>query len=551
MSELFYGRTQPALKEWGGRLPVALVFPERMEHGLSTLGWQVVYRLLACREELAVERFFWDPTSPRPRSVDSGRDLGLFPLVLFSLNFEGDFPTVLALLEAADIAVEAADRPAWPLVLAGGPVAFLNPFPLMPALDAIFVGEAEAGLNPVINAVAATWITGGDKTQALERIAVMPGVLAPGRSRLPVRRVFSHEPGNVLCTPAFSCFVSSQTQFRDMLLLEVNRGCPYGCRFCAAGSIYKPSRHASMESLQAIVDRCSPHKVGLVGTALTDWPELLPFLRWLQGRGVKFSLSSLRADGLSEELLGFLRHTGTRSVTLALEGASSRLRRAMNKHFSEDAFLEAVTRISRMQFGTLKLYLITGWPDEAQADFDEFATLLARIDAARKLGQGSRKKGVEVISLSVSCLIPKPWTPLQWAPVQDVRWFKDAMKTFKSLVGRYKGMRFSAENPAQARTQMLLAKGGEEIFPLLRLAARDGLPVAMEEYASLVDEVLGKAVDKNTVFPWERLEIGVSRKFLYSEWTKYRFGLRTPVCPHGGCEQCRLCGLGDFLDGIA
>jgi radical SAM superfamily enzyme YgiQ (UPF0313 family) len=550
MSELFYGRAQPALKEWGGRLPVALVFPEPMEHGLSTLGWQVVYRLLASREELVVERFFWDPTSPRPRSVDSGRDLGLFPLVLFSLNFEGDFPTVLKFLDSADIAVESADRPEWPLVLAGGPVAFLNPFPILPALDGVFVGEAEAGLCRVVEAIAEVWVHGGGKAHALDRIAALPGVLVPGRSREPVRRVVSMHDGMELREPGFSCFVSHQAQFRDMLLLEVNRGCPYGCRFCAAGSIYKPARHASMESLQQIVDRCAPHKVGLVGTALTDWPELLPFLRWLHERDVKFSLSSLRADGLTEELLGFMRHTGTRSVTLALEGASTRLRRAMNKQFSEEVFLEVVSRISRLQFGTLKLYLITGWPDESQDDFEEFATLLAKIDAARNQGRGNRKKGVELISVSVSCLVPKPWTPMQWTSIHDVRWFKDAMRNYKRMVGAYKGMRFSGENPAQARLQMFLARGGEVIYPFIRTASEEGLTTAMERHASLVHDVLTRQYDGNTVFPWERLDIGVRRKFLYSEWIKYRRGMKSPVCPKEGCHECRLCGLGGFLAGV-
>ena len=151
-------------------------------------------------------------------------------------------------------------------------------------------------------------------------------MLIPGKSAEPVRRLVDMSGSGNLHDPAYSCFVSSEAQFRDMLLLEVNRGCPYGCRFCAAGSIYKPPRHAELETLQEIVTRCAPQKVGLVGTALTDWPDLLPFLRWLQERKIKFSLSSLRADGLTDELLEFLRHTGTRSVTLALEGASRRLR---------------------------------------------------------------------------------------------------------------------------------------------------------------------------------------------------------------------------------
>lgn len=546
MSELYCGRSSPPLRDWGGRLPVALVFPEAAEHGLSTLGWQVVYRLLAANERLAVERFFWDSTSPRPRSVDSGRDLGLFPLVLFSLNFEGDFPNALKLLMDADIPVRAADRPSWPVVLAGGPVAFLNPFPMLPALDGLFVGEAEAGLSDVVERVARTWVDGGRKQAALESVAPLPGVMVPGLSQEPVRRAIVGT-SNVLGSPAYSCFVSSEAQFRDMLLLEVNRGCPYGCRFCAAGSIYKPPRHAEMAALQEIVERCEPHKVGLVGTALTDWPDLLPFLRWLAERKVKFSLSSLRADGLTDELLGFLRHTGTRSVTLALEGASRRLRRAMNKHFSEEAFLEAVARVSRLQFGTLKLYMITGWPDESEEDWAEFEEFMACVDAARREGQGNRKKGVELVSLSVSCLVPKPWTALQWADTPDEDRLKAAMKRFKGIVGRFKGMRFAGENPAQARVQMFLARGGEEIFPCLERAAEIGLSAAMREHDALVHDVLRSHPDRDTVFPWDRLDIGVSRKFLYSEWIKYGRGMVTPPCPQDGCQACGLCGMDDFL----
>jgi radical SAM superfamily enzyme YgiQ (UPF0313 family) len=547
VSELYCGRAAPPLKDWGGRLPVALVFPEAAEHGLSTLGWQVVYRLLAGNDRLAVERFFWDSDSPRPRSVDSGRDLGLFPLILFSLNFEGDFPNALKLLSDAEISVRASERPAWPMVLAGGPVAFLNPFPVMPALDGIFVGEAEAGLETVIERIADAWVGGGDKDAALDAVAALPGVLVPGKSSLPVRRAVLADDTGILARPAYSCFVSSKAQFRDMLLLEVNRGCPYGCRFCAAGSIYKPPRHTGMDVLQDIVSRCSPHKVGLVGTALTDWPDLLPFLRWLTERKVKFSLSSLRADGLTDELLGFLRHTGTRSVTLALEGASRRLRKAMNKHFSEEAFLEAVERVSRLQFGTLKLYMITGWPDENEADWDEFEAFMVRVDEARRAGQGNRKKGVELISLSASCLVPKAWTPMQWSDIPEEGRLKAAMKRFKGIVGRYKGMRFAGENPGQARVQMFLARGGEEIFPCLERAAEVGLAEAMREQASLVHEVLHRPVDRDTVFPWEMLDIGVSRKFLYSEWVKYQRGLATPPCPESGCRTCGLCGMDSFL----
>lgn len=547
MADVYYGRDLPSLKEWGGRLPVALVFPERAAHGLSTLGWQVVYRLLATQNELAVERFFWDPSSPRPKSVDSGRDLGLFPLILFSLNFEGDFPTALRMLQMAGIAHRASNRPEWPLVMVGGPIAFLNPFPLAPALDAIFVGEAEAGLPALLSRVHAAWMRGADKLGVVEELAREEGVLVPGKSRVPVRRRIAPGGAAGLLDPGYSCFVSAEAQFRDMLLLEVNRGCPYGCRFCAAGSIYKPPRHAEMVRLQEIVTDCAPHKIGLVGTALTDWPQLLPFLQWVHERKIKFALSSLRADGLTEDFLEFLRRTGTRSVTLAVEGASQRLRRSMNKHFSERVFLDVVARMSRLQFNTLKLYMITGWPEESEEDWREFEAFLKEVDAARRAGQGRRGKGIEVVSLSVSCLVPKPWTALQWSPMPTEQWFKHAMKRLKGIVSRFKGMRFSGENPGQARAQAFFSRGGEDIFPCVESAAEHGMAEAMRSHAGLVDAVLETSFPKDYVFPWDRLDIGVSKAFLWSEWTKYRHAVMTPPCPASGCGDCRLCGMDTFL----
>jgi hypothetical protein len=189
-------------------------------------------------------------------------------------------------------------------------------------------------------------------------------------------------------------------------------------------------------------------------------------------------------------------------VTLALEGASRRLRRAMNKNFSEEAFLEAVERISRLQFGTLKLYMITGWPEEGEEDWDEFGEFMDCVDTARKAGQGGRKKGVELVSLSVSCLVPKPWTPLQWADTPDENQLKAAMRRFKAVVGRFKGRRVAGENPGQARVLMFLSRGGEEIYPCLERAPRSSAR-GHAGVGSLVHDVLHRHADRHG-FPWER-----------------------------------------------
>ncbi|MGX9365276.1 radical SAM protein [Desulfoplanes sp. PS50] len=542
---LFWGSTPPRIKDWGGRLPVALVFPEKEKFALSTLGWQVVYRLLAGSTDFVVERFYADDGNSPPVSADSGRDLASFPLICFSLNFEGDFVTTLSLLKRAHIPLRSADRHDWPLVMAGGPIAFLNPFPIFPALDLLFVGEAEHGFFDLAQTIKKYWFAGSSRQQALADLSLSPGILAHGQANTRVvRRVFVQDSDRHLPAPAASCFVSSQSEFRDMLLLEINRGCPYGCRFCAAGNIYRPPRQSRIEDLEAIVRTASPFKVGLVGTALTDWPDLFPFLKWLHEKKIKFSLGSLRADGATHEFLTFLRKTGTRSLTFALEGASKRLRRAMNKNLDENALLEAVTLASELQFNTLKLYLIVGWPGETDEDFDELDGFLDRVQEARAAGQGKKSKGIGLIQVSASCLVPKPWTPLQWAPMDSEAGLKSKMKRLKTIIKSKRGMRFSGENPHQARIQGLLSKGDERLFELLcRVEETGSWEQGLSRWKGDFSWYADRTRDEDEIFPWDRLDIGVDKAYLWKEWLRFHQGVQTPPCPASGCERCGRCGF--------
>lgn len=541
---LFWGSTSPRVRDWGGRLPVALVFPEKEKFALSTLGWQVVYRILAESADFAVERFYADDNTSPPVSADSGRELGAFPLICFSLNFEGDFVTVLSLLKRANIPLETAHRRDWPLVMAGGPIAFLNPFPLFPALDFVFVGEAEKGFALMAQCIKDHWFARSSRQQTLSSLASKPGILSHLQADRAVRRVFVGESDRLLPAPAASCFVSSHSEFRDMLLLEINRGCPYGCRFCAAGNIYRPPRQSRLEDLKAIVRQTSPCKVGLVGTALTDWPDLFGFLQWLHERNIKFSLGSLRADGATRDFLTFLRKTGTRSLTFALEGASQRLRKAMNKNLDEDALLEAVALASELQFNTLKLYLIVGWPGETPEDFDQLDRFLDKIQKARKAGQGKKSKGIGLIQVSASCLVPKPWTPLQWAPMDSQAGLKAKMKRLKAIIKSKQGMRFSGENPRQARIQGLLSRGDEDLFSLLVQVEEQGSwKDGLRAWGKDVGWHLDRTRDQDEVFPWDRLDIGVDKKYLWKEWQRFHQGVQTPPCPASGCQRCGRCGL--------
>jgi len=544
------GKSMPAPPDHGGRLPAALVIPGDEGLGLSALGWQAVYRLLAARPEIAVERFFLGKGFDAPVSADSQRDLRLFPLMAASVSFEEDFLPFLRALAAAGVPSTRTERPDYPLVLVGGPIAFLNPAPLAPLADAFFVGEAEAGLVDFCLKLKEAVFDGVSKQDFLHSVKDMPGIYVPGLSKTPVRRVLDRSPGDcgLLGAPASSCFTGPQAAFPDALLLEVNRGCPHACRFCAAGFVYRPPRHASVESLQALVEEADPPKVGLVGTALTDWPELLAFLRWLHGRKTKFSLSSLRADGLTEELLGFLRECGIRTVTLALEGASERLRHAANKKLDAEVFLSAVERAARLGVNHLRVYLILGWPWEGPEDYDELEGFLARICEARDRGHGKKTKEFMRITLGASSLVPKPWTPMQWAAMASEETLLAAQKRLKDMTRHLRGVALQVDAPFQARLQGVLSRGGEEAFELVQLAASEGgWKKAMRLWADQAANILDRQRDEHEAFPWEVIDTGVSRGSLWREWTRAGRALHTPGCPKGGCDACGLCGMDKWL----
>ncbi len=542
-----YGREAPPLSEWGGRLPVALAFPGGDRIALSALGWQAVYRVLSEDPGVAVERVFLED-GVAPAGRESGRKLDQFPVVAFSLGYEDDSLRILGALKSAGVPLNAAKRPDFPLMVGGGPLAFLNPAPILPALDAVFVGEAETqAWSAFMDACRAHVLEGGDKASLLESVKDMPGVYVPGRSRTPVKRQVLAVPGDtVLRDPASSCFVSPIAEFRDMLLVEINRGCPYGCRFCAAGFIYRPPRQARLDEIKKIIEDANPPKVGLVGTALTDWPDLLPLLRWFNARRQRFSMSSVRADGVTREILELMRLGGSRTLTLALEGASARLRRAVNKNLDEEDFLNAVALAGEFKINHLKIYCIAGWPGETEEDYAELDALLGRVCEAGGVAKG--KKGVGHVTLGVNALIPKPWTPFQWAPMADEAQLSKAFAWVRRAAKPYKGVKVHAERPGPARLQALLSRGDERLFPLLADAAEVGWKKALKRWDGDPAAYLDRERGKDEVFPWDFMDIGVSRAYLYREWEKYKAGLATGKCPEEGCAKCGRCGMEDWLD---
>nr|WP_279593604.1 radical SAM protein [Pseudodesulfovibrio sp. S3-i] len=549
---MYHGVSEPVAPDLGGRLPVALTVPGGDKAAISALGWQAVFRTLTEEPGLAVERVFPDKLGltdgAEPRTRESNSPLSSFPVIAWSITFEEDFLSLPRTLRAAGVPPLAAERPSLPLVIAGGPIAFLNPAPIAPFVDCFWVGEAEDRFINFFDSLKRLVFDGRDKEVILDTVKDMPGVYVPGRSKTPVKRISTGETGPLL-DPAFSCFISGHAAFRDTMLLEVNRGCPYGCRFCAAGYIYRPPRLAEIDELKRIVELTDPHKVGLVGTALTDWPDLLAFLKWLNGKKKKFSLSSMRADGITEELLMYLRECGIRTITLALEGASERLRRMMSKKLDPKDFLNAVRLCARYGVNHLKLYMIIGWPGETDEDYEEFALFLEEIVRIRSEEPGGRKKQFMRITIGISSLVPKPFTPFQWSPMMGEKALEARMKQLVKMAKPFKGVTLQHDNPFQARLQGLLARGGEDLAEFILLAAdQGGWKKALKLWNGNPADILDRERGHDEAFPWEVVDIGVKREFLWKEWEKAKEAKVSPGCPSIDCKTCRMCGMETMLD---
>ena len=221
--ESISGRCSPKSREWGGKLPVALVFPEERSLALSTLGWQAVYMQLEKEGAFFVQHFFWDRKKGKAVNQDSDKAMSDFPLICFSLNFEGDYLNLVQSLQAEDMEVCAGNRDQWPLIMAGGPVTFINPFPVMPSLDFIYVGETQDSFICIARTLKNCFLEGKDKQQALEEIAGFPGIYTAGQKHRVSRQVAA-SGSRRLETPAHSAFISGQSVFRDSFLVEINRG---------------------------------------------------------------------------------------------------------------------------------------------------------------------------------------------------------------------------------------------------------------------------------------------------------------------------------------
>jgi radical SAM superfamily enzyme YgiQ (UPF0313 family) len=529
-------------KNWGGRLAVCLVYPNIYRTAMSNLGFQAVYGLLNAMPDVVCERAFLpDPADLREYeksrstllSLETQRPLAEFDIIAFSVSFESDYLHIPTIFHLSGIPPFATTRNSGhPLVLAGGAALFLNPEPVADFLDMVCLGEAEAIFPCLLDILRGE----GEmpRPKLLESAAQLPGIYVPS-----LYRVVSEGAGKGVLTPlngapatvkrlwatdldqhaTVSVIRTPNTEFSDLYLIELSRGCPRGCRFCAAGFIYLPYRQRSVEMVKEEVNKGlgQGRRIGLVGAAVSDFRGIGQLSRHILAGGGGISVSSLRVDPLNEELLEALIASGHKTIAIAPEGGSQRLRDLIKKDLEEEQILAACDRLIAAGILNLKLYFIIGLPTETMTDMEELVRLVELIrdrvtDAAR------RHKRLGEVILSVNPFIPKPFTPFQWCGMEGVKELELKGKFLRQAVGRLSNVRLKLESPRDAMLQGLISRGDRQLAPFLVRATELGnWRRAARELGLPVDSLCQRQIPLDERLPWDFIDSG-NRELLVREY---------------------------------
>lgn len=550
-------------KQGKARLRVALVYPNRYAVGMANLGFQTVYRLLNALDEVVCERAFLpEPGSgtDAPVSIESGRPLRTFDCLAFSIAFENDYSHVLTLLHQAGLPLSSAQRGAsLPLTVAGGVSCLLNPEPLAPFIDCFLIGEAELLVSPFFS----RFDPAADRKRfLLEAARDLPGVYVPAffqdayhadgtlASLRPVAdvptRVHRVYAADIGAFDTDSAVITRHTSFDDAHLIEVSRGCPHGCRFCAAGYVYRPPRFRPMaplvRSMQRAMERTA--KIGLLGAAVSDLPDLEALCAFGARHQLQLSFSSLRADALDDTLIGALKAGRLKTATIAPEAGSERLRRVINKGLEEDDILRAAERLVAGGIPNLKLYFMVGLPTETDDDVAELVALVKRIK--HHFLRSSRLRGrMGEITVSLNCFVPKPFTPFQWTPMDGPAVLKRKIKTVKTGLKSVSNVRVHADVPRWAYIQALLARGDRRVARLLQSAFENhgNWPRTFKQASINPAFFVERQRHRDELLPWDVIDHGLDKVFLWREYQRAQQARLTPPCPLDGrrCEMCGVC----------
>ncbi len=506
-------------KDWGGRLPIAIVYPNSYYLGMSNLGIHAIYGLLNDYRDIVAERVFWErenrEAGRRLLSLESRRPLADFAVIAFSITYELDYFNIAPILRASGIPIYAADRDErHPLVIAGGPCITANPMPVAPFFDCLGIGEAEPIIPTLVPVLREG--CGGRRSELLAVLASLPGVLVPQYSGKPVARQWARDLDQY---PVASVIITPDTELGDLFLIEVERGCNWGCRFCLVSTAFSPMRLRSADKLIEQARRGLEHRkrIGLIGPAVTDHPHIEEILARLRQMGAGLSLSSLRIKPLPGRVLVELAQGGARTITLAPEAGSPRLRRMIKKDLSDDDILKVISQAAEAGIKQLKLYFIIGLPTEGDEDIEAIITLTRN---AKEIID--RNKSGTRLTLNIAPFVPKAGTPFQWLPMAPRETINRHLSRLKKALPA-QGIQLKWESPAWSRVQGVLSRGDSKLAEVLASVedwSLAGWRRAVEKCQVDTDFYLNQQWDTGQKLPWEIIDSGTKCAHLEQELRK-------------------------------
>jgi radical SAM superfamily enzyme YgiQ (UPF0313 family) len=458
----------------------------------------------------------------------------------FSISFENDFLNILSILELARVPLESHHRgKGHPLVVAGGVSVFLNPEPLSQFFDLFILGEAEEVIGEFLEAYRLHFSGRQKKDDLLKKLVEIEGVYIPkfyqvtyqedGRietmdpkgnfpprvKRRWIREIDRFSTRSTLFTP--------DTELRGMSLVEVNRGCPRGCRFCAACFVYHPFRSRSLPVLESLSKEglLEEHRIGLTGTAVSDYPQLIPLCENILLRRGGISLASLRVDAISDPLAQCLRESEIQSVSIAPEAGTERLRKVLKKGYTEKEILKSIDILVEHGLLQIKCYFLIGLPSETDEDVKAILDLAKQI-RHHILSKRKGEKGKWNIVLSVNPFIPKPATPFQWLPLEEVGELKRKLKMIQRGLKGERGVAMIYDLPKWAYIQTLYSKGDRKVGKILMAAhqSQGDWSRALRETNFNPDFYVYRRRDLDEIFPWDFIDHGISKEVLRKEYLK-------------------------------
>ena len=556
------------VKRGRGLTKVALVYPNTYKAGMSSLGFQTVYRLANEDPNLACERVFLPDTrqkNPKIRGLETGLPLDQFDMILFSISFENDFLHLAHVLGATGIPLRSSDRNhIHPLVAAGGVACFLNPEPIAPFVDLFLLGEAECLLPGFFKAFGRA----AGKTRLLATIeAELPGAYVPARhdpilyaaepdpkhpgpssDQAPVKQIRVQYLPILDGIKTTTTVMTTDTAFKDTFLVETLKGCPHGCRFCTAGFIYRPPRIYPAETVLAAIDEAKEKtdRLGLVSSAILDHPQIARICQYGSDKGMRLSFSSLRADKLDDQILSILADAKVKTATIAPEAGSARMREIINKKLSKEQILDAARRLVDRGIINIRLYFMIGLPFEERDDVQAIVDLAREIKAVF-LKTSRKKKKIGTLTLSINPFIPKPSTPFQWCAMLDEKELNLRKKMIVDGLKKTANVKVQFESFRQARAHALLSLGDRRAADLIEQALELGWTRAMKKDPEYCQRVIytpkpnGLVQDHPPALPWDILAHRVSDEFLLKEFSRAGHEKRSPSCPMKDCRKCRIC----------